>query len=206
MKNKILIIVILISHISYGKDSLPPVVKEKNNEFLQKYIIQQFFSSCEQNIALNNPEENIYYIYQAANSIRVSSNYKISGSNGSNITMKAGETIVLKQKTTIYRGSKYLGRIEPCEEDACNALTSSDIPRGISPNGDNLNDTFDLSGFCIKKINIFNRYGMLVYESTNYTNEWYGQHANGDLPSATYFYHITLFSGKQITGWVYVQK
>ena len=43
--------------------------------------------------------------------------------------------------------------------------TQCSIPNGISPNGDGLNDTFDLSGFTgIRNVKIFNRYGVLVFE------------------------------------------
>ena len=80
-----------------------------------------------------------------------------------------------------------------------------EIPKGISPNEDGLNDYFDLSGFDVKTIKIYNRYGLEVYSKDNYLKEWYGQANNGNiLPDATYFYALTLNSGKSKTGWVYV--
>ncbi len=79
------------------------------------------------------------------------------------------------------------------------------IPKGISPNDDGLNDFFDLSDFDVKTIKIYNRYGLEVYSKDNYLKEWYGQANNGNiLPDATYFYALTLNSGKSKTGWVYV--
>jgi gliding motility-associated-like protein len=73
------------------------------------------------------------------------------------------------------------------------------IPEGFSPNNDNNNDLFvieGLKGGTIINIQIFNRWGALVYESTNYQNDWNGQanqgSASGDLPSGTYFYIITV--------------
>lgn len=81
------------------------------------------------------------------------------------------------------------------------------IPKGLSPNGDFLNDGFDLSGFDALKVKIFNRYGMLMYEQDNYVNEWKGQCKNGNiLPSATYYYLVTFRDGSQKTGWVYLQR
>ncbi|WP_246130363.1 fibronectin type III domain-containing protein, partial [Bizionia saleffrena] len=44
------------------------------------------------------------------------------------------------------------------------------IPQGISPNGDNKNDFFDLSSFDVQSLEIFNRYGTKVYSRANYTN------------------------------------
>lgn len=84
--------------------------------------------------------------------------------------------------------------------------TSCIIPRGISPNGDGLNDSFDLSNLDVIEIKIFNRYGLKVYEAHDYLKEWYGQSDKGTLPTATYYYVITLSAGKQVTGWVYLQR
>jgi len=84
--------------------------------------------------------------------------------------------------------------------------TACFIPRGISPNGDGDNDSFDISNLEARDIKIFNRYGLTVYEKENYRNEWHGQSELGDLPTGTYFYMITLSAGEQITGWVYLQK
>lgn len=85
--------------------------------------------------------------------------------------------------------------------------TACEIPRGISPNGDGLNEFFDLSGFDVKTIKIYNRYGLEVYSKAEYLNEWYGQANNGNLlPDATYFYALTLNSGEAKTGWVYLTR
>ena len=88
-----------------------------------------------------------------------------------------------------------------------------DIPKGISPNGDRLNDNFDLSFFNIQSLEIFNRYGLSVYKKEGYSNEWHGQTDNGDeLVTGTYFYVLTLadgdrLDGKQVlTGWVYINR
>ncbi|AWH85783.1 hypothetical protein HYN59_11975 [Flavobacterium album] len=84
--------------------------------------------------------------------------------------------------------------------------TFCDIPRGISPNADNKNDNFDISGMGAKKLSIFNRYGEEVYSKNDYTNQWYGQTDNGDeLPTGTYFYVIER-PGQSRTGWVYVNR
>lgn len=80
------------------------------------------------------------------------------------------------------------------------------IPKGISPNGDAYNNSFDLSNFDVKNLRIFNRYGMRVYEKENYRDEWHGQSFAGDLPTGTYFYTLELGTGRQLTGWVYLQK
>ena len=79
------------------------------------------------------------------------------------------------------------------------------IPKGISPNGDGKNDIFDLEGFDVKSLTIFNRYGMKVYHKKNYVKEWNGLTDKGKtLPDATYYYLIEFENGEKKTGWVYV--
>ncbi|MNK08481.1 PKD domain protein [compost metagenome] len=81
------------------------------------------------------------------------------------------------------------------------------IPKGISPNGDGMNDTFDLSAFGVTHLGIFNRYGKEVYTQDNYTDQWHGQANNGnELPTGTYYYIIELIGGDKKTGWVYINR
>jgi gliding motility-associated-like protein len=68
-----------------------------------------------------------------------------------------------------------------------------ELPNVITPNGDGKNDTFSpmsCSAF-IKTIDIeiYNRYGMKVYESNGNILSWDGKTSNGtELSSGTYFY------------------
>ena len=79
------------------------------------------------------------------------------------------------------------------------------IPKGISPNNDDKNDTFDLTGLGVKELIIFNRYGTEVFRHKNYTNQWKGNSNGGmELSDGTYFYIIDNGSGKNLTGWVYL--
>lgn len=85
--------------------------------------------------------------------------------------------------------------------------TNCSIPKGISPNGDGMNDSFDLSDFDVLNLKIFNRYGMKMYERNNYIDEWQGQTDNGStLPSATYYYLVYFTDGSHKTGWVYLTR
>jgi gliding motility-associated-like protein len=81
------------------------------------------------------------------------------------------------------------------------------IQKGISPNGDGQNDTFDLRGLGVKKLSIFNRYGSKVYSLDNYTNQWYGQSESGqELPDGTYYFVIEQNNGETKSGWIYINK
>lgn len=81
------------------------------------------------------------------------------------------------------------------------------IPKGISPNGDGDNDTFNLTGFNVTQLNIYNRYGTIVYSKANYVNEWEGKADNGnELPDGTYYYVIERSNGEAKSGWVYINR
>jgi gliding motility-associated-like protein len=81
------------------------------------------------------------------------------------------------------------------------------IQKGISPNGDGNNDYFDLEGQNVSKLQIFNRYGMVVYKKDNYSNQWYGQSDDGEeLPDGTYYYVIDRAQGEARTGWIYINR
>lgn len=90
------------------------------------------------------------------------------------------------------------------------------ISQGISPNNDGFNDILDLEFLNdrtgIAQLQIFNRLGTLVYQQTNYVNEWQGQTTdNEELPTGTYFYVLDLQGedavfGTQATGWIYLNR
>ena len=82
-----------------------------------------------------------------------------------------------------------------------------EIPKGISPNDDQRNDSFDLRNLSVNKLEIFDRYGVKVYSKLNYQNEWDGTSDKGQkLPDGTYYYVVEFKSGKSKTGWVYLNR
>jgi gliding motility-associated-like protein len=83
-----------------------------------------------------------------------------------------------------------------------------EIPRGISPNNDGDNDTFDLTGLGVNEVSIINRYGMEVFTfKGKYTNQFKGVTTDGkNLPDGTYFYNVSFENGKSLTGWVYINR
>lgn len=65
------------------------------------------------------------------------------------------------------------------------------VPTVITPNGDGMNDTWEIS--CVKdnpnnEVIILNRWGDEVYRAAPYNNDWEGTYNNEDLPDGTYFY------------------
>ena len=82
------------------------------------------------------------------------------------------------------------------------------VPSGISPNGDGINDFFEISFLQADKLSIFNRYGKEVFVKNDYRNEWFGNSDGGnELPVGTYYYIIEVPGGSSpITGWVYINR
>ena len=116
-----------------------------------------------------------------------------------------GTSIIINDNGTYHVESN----LTNCKKIATITVDDSNciIPKGISPNGDGLNDSWNLSNLNVEKAQIFNRYGMEIFSKSNYTNEWYGQTNGGHiLPSATYYYVLTLPNGMVRTGWVYLNR
>lgn len=72
------------------------------------------------------------------------------------------------------------------------------IPNAFTPNGDGLNDKFEVKGVGVKtyKLQIYSRWGELIYESDNIEEQWDA----ANIPGGTYVYviHATTLLDKQI--------
>lgn len=78
------------------------------------------------------------------------------------------------------------------------------IPTSFTPNQDGKNDKFKPFGLAVAEqysLKIFNRWGALVFESTNPSEAWDGTLNNADLPSGNYIYVIDLvdFSREKVS-------
>lgn len=84
------------------------------------------------------------------------------------------------------------------------------IPSGFSPNGDGNNDAFVIPGIetVASEINIFNRWGVEVYNAVNYQNDWEGISDDGKtLPDDTYFYTVKLPGyAEEYNGYVVIKR
>ncbi|MDP2384990.1 MAG: gliding motility-associated C-terminal domain-containing protein [Bacteroidota bacterium] len=69
------------------------------------------------------------------------------------------------------------------------------IPNGISPNGDGKNDVWIIDAiykFPNNEVEIYNRWGELLYAKTAYDNTWDGSYKGKPLPIGTYYYVVKL--------------
>ncbi|WP_303318667.1 gliding motility-associated C-terminal domain-containing protein [Flavivirga abyssicola] len=122
-----------------------------------------------------------------------------AATNGTTIS----ESTILNHNVTYY--AVLVDAITGCESSVRLAVTTDltscgklIIPDGFSPNGDRTNDTFNIDHLGILypnfMIEIFNRYGNIVYKGNNNTPRFDGTSnqsgtiGNGDLPVGVYYY------------------
>lgn len=67
------------------------------------------------------------------------------------------------------------------------------IPNAFTPNGDGLNETFGPKGEGISEFNmqIFDRWGILIFESNDLTMQWDGYIHEDKAPVGVYVYKIS---------------
>ncbi|MFN3951961.1 MAG: PKD domain-containing protein [Thermaurantimonas sp.] len=105
-------------------------------------------------------------------------------------------------KHTFSDTGKYLIVLEAVNEYGCTAYDSVDvwiypeitlfIPNAFTPNGDGINDVFTVSvtGIVSYEISILNRWGEVIYQSTNPSDFWDGTHQGKKVPAGIYQYVI----------------
>lgn len=78
------------------------------------------------------------------------------------------------------------------------------IPNLITPNGDNLNDTFVIRNLCPGSlVEIYNSWGELIFRSENYMNEWNGKNQSDGI------YYVSFKSGcggKEYKNWLHLLR
>lgn len=111
------------------------------------------------------------------------------GDNGNEATeLPTGENalIVTDDKNCKYDATVYINSIAPEIYE----------PNAFTPNGDGVNDVFNLVYTCDGNglLNIYNRWGDLVYSTTDLLEGWTGKSNTGttaqDLPAGAYIYHL----------------
>jgi gliding motility-associated-like protein len=87
-----------------------------------------------------------------------------------------------------------------------------ELPNGMSPNGDGINDNLHVRGledFPVNKLLVYNRWGSLIYEENNYSNDspWEGVNNGGEqIPEGTYFVIVELPDRDNLRGYLELRR
>jgi gliding motility-associated-like protein len=67
------------------------------------------------------------------------------------------------------------------------------VPNSFSPNGDQINDVFKAEGDFISQysLKVFNKWGQLVFTSSDITHGWDGTYKNQPCPMDAYYFYIS---------------
>ena len=89
----------------------------------------------------------------------------------------------------------------------CKKIT---IPNSFSPNGDGINDLWDIEALITypqSVMTVYNRYGQQVYHDIGYSKPWNGRYNGAPVPTGTYYYVLDLKNNTPlVTGWVAVVR
>ncbi|GAB4039498.1 hypothetical protein GCM10028809_60950 [Spirosoma gilvum] len=90
------------------------------------------------------------------------------------------------------------------------------IPEGFSPNGDGINDLFVIRGVAglTMSLEVFNRWGNLVYQNEDYKNDWDGKPNTGitlngegtGVPDGTYYYVLKTSDGQKFVRYMTISR
>ncbi|MEH6538173.1 MAG: gliding motility-associated C-terminal domain-containing protein [Psychroserpens sp.] len=159
----------------------------------------------------------------------LSNNIVNTNSNGVDWYDAALSGTIYSSDTLLEDGVTYYASIiseEGCESEIRLAVTVTIsnciedilIPDGFSPNGDGINETFDIKNLDVLypnfKLTIFNRYGNILYEGNINTPQWDGVSSSGrsfgnnELPVGVYFFILEFKDGirKELQGRVYLNR
>jgi gliding motility-associated-like protein len=122
------------------------------------------------------------------------------------IAGKLGTLTISKNGVFSYTSTEGLGDdvfiFEVCANGICKkdtlTITVYGVTTGITPNGDGINDYYVIvypENWGTAYLQVYNRWGSLVYEMDNYLDQWNGTSNRGvtvgnDLPDGTYFVEI----------------
>ena len=118
------------------------------------------------------------------------------GDGDSLVTTKHDTTVVHSyNETKLYTACLVVVNSFGCTDTVCQTIDykiipNVDVPNAFTPNGDGVNDQVHVKGFGIKNISwkIYNRWGTLVFQSSNFKQGWDGKYQGQLQPQDVYAY------------------
>jgi len=125
--------------------------------------------------------------------------YSWTPSAGLNDSTLSSPTASPMQTTTYYVTGTSTGGCSATDSVIVTVIPTIEFPDGITPNGDGKNDTWVIDyiqEYPNAVVEIYNRWGELLFHSDNYQNDWDGTYNGENLPIGTYYYIIDLHDDK----------
>jgi gliding motility-associated-like protein len=93
------------------------------------------------------------------------------------------------------------------DKDQCGTYTT----QGVSPDGDGVNDNLVIPGILStqpNKLTVYNRTGIIVFEQSNYKNDWGGTDQAGNLLPDGVYYYVVDFNGAKpaVSTFIYISR
>lgn len=162
---------------------------------------------CDFEIAIEGPAVDINACCDQEISLGETANITVTGGNAipgyswaPSVTLDTAvgdEVNAIPGETTNYIVTGYVGGCEVTDVVTILVGPPIGIPNTITPNGDQINDLWKISGiskFPNVQITVFDRWGQVVFKDIGYAQPWDGTNNGKELPTATYYYVIELNS------------
>lgn len=111
---------------------------------------------------------------------------------------------------TVFRWTISNGSCASSSDDVTVYLAPLLIPGGFSPNGDQINDHFEIPGITYYPgvvLTVYNRWGNIVYQDHSYKNSWEGTNASGEnLVDDTYYFTLSVNEAMDYKGYVVIKR
>ena len=101
---------------------------------------------------------------------------------------------------TLYVVSSEGCNLTAMDEVNVRVLKKLGVPNTFTPNADMVNDLWNIAAletYPDARIQVFNRYGQVVFQSVGYTQPWDGRYKGDPLPTGPYYYVIDLQTGQE---------
>ncbi|MCW3112292.1 MAG: cell surface protein [Segetibacter sp.] len=142
----------------------------------------------------NPPQENTPV--QFFNSSIAATRYKwIFGDSDSLLTASSNPVQHIYNETMTYNTCLVAINNEGCVDTTCQPISAIvnpllDVPNAFTPNNDGVNDKVFVRGYAINRMSwrIYNRWGTLVFETTDRTQGWDGKYKGVLQPTEVYHY------------------
>ncbi|WP_181304045.1 gliding motility-associated C-terminal domain-containing protein [Rufibacter sp. XAAS-G3-1] len=187
--------------VGSGLSFTTPILKETTTFYVRS--VTQNCASVRVPVTVNvpvstanaGPDQNIVWGNYAALEAKGGLTYRWSPSTGLS-NAQIANPVAKPAVTTTYT-------VTVTTQDGCSStdqvtitvLHPIQVPNGFTPNGDGINDYWELPNlkkYPYSNVQIFNRWGNKVFESTGYETPWEGRMNGQPLPAATYYYIIRL--------------